>query len=291
MEIALILVPYTLGQPRVGLGLGPERLLDAGAVAALEADGHRPRVDPVELTGEPSNEIEASFVLARLVADRVRDAVARGTFPLVLAGNCNTALGTLAGLAPAPVGIVWCDAHADFETPETTPSGLFDGMVLAAATGACWQTLATGLPGFRPVPEERVLLVGARAIDGGELDRLRASRLALVTPEQIREDAVAVLAATFDSSSLVGDGVYLHLDLDVLDPNEGKANRWAEPGGPTLSELEGLIAAVGERAPIRAAALTAYDPTLDVDGRMATAGVRLLTSIARAAASRTTALT
>src|ERR1700716_2040731 len=103
------------------MGAGPEALLDAGLEKALRDSGHNVRTKIAEITkGSWRAEIQTSFELMRMLATEVRAAREAGRFPIVLAGNCSTAIGTLAGLGAESTGVAWFDAHADFNTPETT---------------------------------------------------------------------------------------------------------------------------------------------------------------------------
>src|SRR5215217_3258315 len=120
-------------------------------------------------------EIGAAVDLDRQLANAVAAARARGAFPLTLAGNCISSVGTVAGLGAGPTGVLWFDAHGDFNTPETTIGGFLDGMALATVVGRCWTSLAAGVPGFVPVAEENVVLVGARDLDPAEAALLAAS--------------------------------------------------------------------------------------------------------------------
>jgi arginase len=173
------------------------------------------------------------------------------------------------------LGVVWLDAHPDFNTAEATTSGFADGMGLAILTGTGWNALREAIPGYRVVPEHNVILVGARDIDPAEETRLQASeitRLDVVAAGSRLAPVVAELAARIE-------GVYFHLDLDVLDPSEGKANEYAAAGGLRASEVSNAIDAVGRRLAVRAAAVTAYDPTLDPDGSLAETAVGLVARI------------
>jgi arginase len=128
--------------------------------------------------------------------------------------------------------VVWFDAHADFNTAETTTSGFTDGMGLAVAVGHCWQKMAEGVPGFSPVAEEDVLLAGVRDAQPAEEDRLAASRVTVVGADRIGREGLRVLAAALDGLRLRAGRVYVHLDLDVLDPAKaGRANEFAPEGG------------------------------------------------------------
>jgi arginase len=243
----LIEVPYHLGHPHVGLATGVPVLSKALANGASD-------VVTVDRGPEAPNEVAASMAVIRALATTVRDVVAGGGFPVVLAGNCNSSLGTIAGLG-GEIGVVWFDAHADFNTPDTTPTGFFDGFGLAMLTGSGWRVLRESVEGLHPIPEEHVVLAGARDIDPKEQERLEASRVQAVD--------VGDLAAALDDLRTRVDSVYLHFDLDVLDPSVGRANSFAVEGGPQLDELASAIDLAAERFVVRAAALTAYEPDWD----------------------------
>ncbi len=280
MRVALILIPYDSGRRGERLGAGPLRLLDAGLERRLSAAGHHVWVHIAEPPADLWRaEIGTAFALARAVAELVRQAAADGSFPVVLSGNCGPAAhGAVAGLGGAPA-VVWFDAHGDFNTPETTVGGFLDGMSLATLSGRCWSGLAAGVPGFRPVPEAAVALVGARDLDPLETESLAASGIRRVAAGSVRAELPAALAAL----RRVRTGAYLHLDLDVLDPSEGRANPYAAPGGLIHEDLEWAIATTGGALPLQAAALTAYDPAGDTDGRVCEAALSLTLALVAAA--------
>jgi arginase len=198
--------------------------------------------------------------VVRAIAQTAREVVARGDFPLVLAGVCSSSLGTVAGLGTPPgLGVVWFDAHGDFNTPETTPTGFFDGMPLAMLTGTGWSALRAGVENLRPLDEANVVLVGARDLDPPEQERLEHSGVRCVRPGEPLEPALSALAARVHD-------VYVHVDLDVLDPSEGQANRYRSENGLTADEVASAIGEVARRFTIRAAALTAYEPVYDTGG-------------------------
>ena len=272
MQIALIQVPYHLGHENVGMGAGPSRL-EPSALAALRASGHDVEVVRVRRGDSETNEIGASFDVVRRVAETVAAAVERGAFPLV-SGNCMSSIGVVAG-SGRELGVVWLDAHADFNTPESSLSGFQDGMGLSILTGTGWRALRETIPGYRPVAEENVVLVGVRDVDPLEQERLDRSAVAVAAGGEGVERALDGFAGV--------DGVYLHVDLDVLDPSEGRANEYAAPGGLLAADIERIVAAVGERAPIRGAAVTAYDPAADPEEAIPAIAAALTTRIAAAA--------
>jgi arginase len=279
--IEIISVPYDSGLRAERMGRGPLRLLEGGIAERLTEDGHEVKVTTLETGCTFRVEAAVAVDLQRRVAEVAHAAAERGALPLVLAGNCNTAVGTVTALGP-DTGVVWFDAHGDFNTPDTSPSGYFDGMALAMATGRCWRTLAASVPGFTALHDDRVILVGARDIDPGERELLAASHVARVSVEAIRASGAAALDSPLRALSLRKvRRVYLHLDLDVHDPTEAPANTYAAPDGLQRAEVLAAVARIAARLPIAAAALAAYDPAVDPEGRTADAAIALARAIAR----------
>ena len=281
MDLQLISVPYDTARRGERMGAGPEHLLRSGAEERLRAEGHRVRVERVDPPVDAFlAEISTAFALQGEVAEAVRRAERDGRLPIVLSGNCNAAaVGTLTALGQR-VGVVWLDGHGDFNTPETTIGGFLDGMALAIVTGRCWRQLVAQLPGFSPVDEANVLLLGARDLDLLESAAISESSLTMLRPADVRTRLDATLG---DLRERVRD-VYVHVDLDVLDPaTQGRANALAAPDGLTLDEVDSAIRLVARDFRVRAAALTAYDPALDEDGRVCRAALRLLATLAEVA--------
>ena len=220
-----ILVPYHLDEYLPGLDVP----LRAGEVVTADL---------------PSGDVwDRLTALYGAVADVVADAARRGGRPVVLSGDCTTALGTVAGLqrAGAVAGIAWFDAHGDVQTLETTASGNLGGLPLRLLVGYRPELTAARL-GLRPVPERQVLLVGARDLDPPEVSYLENA--------QIRRREVTDL----DPADVPDGPFYLHLDLDVIDPAGLPGLRYPAPGGPGPGQVggalrrllsTGLVAAVG----------------------------------------------
>src|SRR3954463_7128726 len=186
MEIQLLVVPYDSANRGARMGAGPEALLAAGLPQALRDAGHRVHVKLAELPADSwKAEISTAFELMRMISIAVRGAREANRLPIVLAGNCNTAVGTLAGLGTVSTGVIWFDAHADFNTPETSASGFLDGTAVAILTGRCWTTIAATVPGFIPLPDDRVCLVGTRDIDSLERGLLDESSVQVVAPRKL----------------------------------------------------------------------------------------------------------
>ncbi len=268
-NICILLVSYDSGRYRERMGLGPDHL-----VAAIEPHlvrrGHDVRVEEITL---PANsftaEIGSMFTLSRAIARRVRQLRDAHTLPLVLSGNCNAALGTVSGCRGEDTGVVWFDAHGEATTPETTTSGFLDGMGISMLTGQCWQSLARTVPGFDPLPGERILLVGARDIEAAERELLQRVGVRRVAhPDDLVEAYTAI--------RLQAHGVYLHLDLDVLDPTDAIANGWPTPGGPSVDDVIRGAADVGRLSLIEAIGIASYDPAIDRDGRARQAALAIV---------------
>jgi arginase len=173
---------------------------------------------------------ERLAVLYEAVARRVHEA----RDPIVVSNDCTTALGTVAGLQrrhPEDLAIVWFDGHGDVQTPETTASGYLGGMPLRLLVGYHPELIGAGL-GLRPVPEERVVLVGARDLDPPEAQYLEDSRISRVE------------VADVSSVDLPDGPLYLHVDFDVVTPEELPGLLFPAPDGPSLAAVSRAIRAV-----------------------------------------------
>lgn len=263
MKLTLLSVPYDSGLRGYRMGAGPEHLIGSGLTARLKGLGHATETVTLKHRTDPPAEIRTGFELMQEVADAVSLATDTGRFSVVLSGNCNTSVGTIAGLG-RDIGVVWFDAHGDFNTPETTTSGFLDGMGLAVLVGRCWSSLAGTVPGFRPRREEDVVLAGVRALDRAERELLDSSGVNVVSPEGLRDGHT--LGSIVTPLAPRVQGVYLHLDPDVIDPSHGRANTYAAPGGISPDELLAAVREVCSQADVRAVGIASYDPAADATG-------------------------
>lgn len=278
MNIQLLLVPYDTAQRGWRCGAGPEHLVRAGLPAHLEAGGHR--VAGIQVIEDDSSlppaEIRTAFELMRRLATAVRAARDAGHFPVILGGNCNVAVGALSGLTPAPRSIYWFDAHGESNTPDTTATGFLDGMGIAIALGWCWRLVAGSVPGFRPVAPQATLLLGARDLDPPEATLLAESGVTCL-PVAHLPGRLADLLGTAQNPQALG---YLHLDLDVLDPESvGQANTHPVPSGLTVNQLVGAIGAIRGRVRLGAATIASYAPEYDRDDAVRHAAFAALDAI------------
>lgn len=190
------------------------------------------------------------------LAESVRRCLENGERPVSLAGDCCTTLGVLAGLrrGGCEPSLLWFDAHGDFNTAETSPSGFLGGMPLAMLVGRGGAALRSEL-GLDPLPEERVVLTDARDLDPLE-ERLLAS--SQVTHRPRVEDLL--------SHPLPEGPLWVHFDADVVDPSESPAHRYPAPGGPSTETLSAVFRHVAATGRLVAVSVSTWDPALDTDG-------------------------
>jgi arginase len=182
---------------------------------------------------------------------QIDDALSGGRFPVLLASDCSicmTTLPTVLRHVPA-ARVLWLDAHGDFNTPETTRSGFLGGMCLAAACGR-WEA---GLSDDGHVDPARVVMTGVRDLDGGERVELERAGVGTVAPERL-------------AGALEDEAVYVHLDLDVLDPDEFPA-QFPAPGGLSGGGLRELLGELAESSRIVGLEITAFEAPEDEDER------------------------
>jgi arginase len=284
MRVHLLAVPYDSGHRSVRMGNGPGHFIQNGVEEELRAEGHQVTVQFIESADSFKAEIRTAFELYRLLAVRVRMACEDGSFPLVISGNCGSSLGTISGVPVERIGVIWLDGHGDFNTPDTSSSGFLDGMGLATVAGLCWKSLAESIPEFKAVPAENILHIGGRDFDHQERELLDRSGITVVDAELIKKTAIQeTLAPAFERLIPKVEQVYLHIDLDVLNPIQAPANEYAPAGGLSVEQVESVIQMVGERFEICASGIAAYDPNYDGEDQTLGAGIRLIKTVLNAA--------
>lgn len=239
MEPRFILTPYFLDQPLPGL----EALKDPRWVV------NQPNLPD----DEPQIRMAALYhPLAEVVAT-ILDC---GQLPVSIAGDCCTSIGFLGGLQRAGLqpSLIWLDAHGDFNTWETTPSGFLGGMPLAMLVGRGEQTIVEQV-GTKPLMEKQVILSDARDLDPGERIALKSSD---VTHLQKVQDLY--------EHPLPGGPIWVHFDTDLIDPSQAPAMNYPVPGGPMLDELSTLFRFLSSSGQLVGVSLSSWNPALDQDG-------------------------
>jgi arginase len=291
MRVTLVAVPYDLGRADVGSGLGPGAYLKAGATEALRARGHDVDIVTVRREAPFTDELDAVLDVARGVAVAVDTALSDDSMPLVIAGNCNVALGVRAGLqraGAAEAALVWLDAHGDFNTPDITETGYLDGMPLAMLCGRAYRDTVEEQLVMASLDEATALHAGGRDFDLRERESLLASAMRVVEGRELRDRGPAA-ALTPALDELAGERraaqglepgetppAHLHVDLDVLDPAAAPGVSFPAPGGLSAGQLLDVIDLVRERFAVVALTVTSFTPARDEAGITLAAGLAVL---------------
>jgi arginase len=285
--VDLICCPYDSGRRDWRCGTAAKRILQQGAFARIEAAGARARVIEIDTEVDYESEGALVFEAQRQIAKSVADARKAGRLPLVLGGNCNTAVGGVSGIGGPRLGVVWFDAHGDFCTPDSTDSGFLDGMGFAMMMGRCWQRILSTVPGYRPIAESAAAHVGGRSLDPWEVEDLANSEITLLRVEDIRKKGVRGAFESFlERLAREADHVYLHIDIDVHDPKEAPANHYNTPDGLSSGEVREAIALIGQHIAIAGGGISSYDPSFDPQGKTAEVAVGVLESLIAASRAK-----
>ncbi len=282
MRICLIEVPFHLGKERIGMGLGPVKLMKSSLIQNLLDQGHNIRIDAVRYSETFENELDAIIELNNRLKVLVKDAINDHYFPLILGGNCNTCLGTLAGLNSNTTGIIWIDAHGDFNTPETTPSGFLDGMPLAIATGQCYREVWSQIAEIEPIEESFTIHIGERDLDPEERVLLNSTDICVISSADLLKNKVLniIKPALKALQNRVKD-IYLHIDIDILDPQEAPGVDYRTPNGISSKTLVEIFNIIAEVLPIKAVAITAYNPICEENDKTLQVILYLITEITK----------
>lgn len=291
MKVAVIGVPMDLGGRRRGTDMGPSAIRYAGLGNVLRGLDHEEVLDmgdiPVAIretteVGDPlAKYLHEIIGVCEELARKVEEAVRAGRVPVVLGGDHSVAMGTVGGLVRVrpDIGIIWMDAHGDFNTPETTPSGSIHGMPLAAILGRGHELMVDCCGPAPKVPAEHTVLIGVRDLDPGEREALRRSGVTVFTMKHIDEMGIgAVMRRAVD---IAGDGgrrsLHLSVDVDVLDPTHAPGVGTVVPGGLTYREAHLAMEMLAE-AGLGSLEFTEVNPILDQGNRTALLAVGLIAS-------------
>ncbi|WP_247001506.1 arginase [Halosolutus gelatinilyticus] len=295
--VRIIGAPMDHGANRRGVDMGPSAIRYAGLADELESAGidpidagdlHVPRAEERDPDATAPTDGNAKFLgeiegVCRRLSDEVAETLADGEFPLVLGGDHSVAIGSLHGSSrETDLGVIWFDAHADLNTPGTSPSGNVHGMPLAAVLGR-------GIFGEMEwahaprVREESIVYVGLRSIDDRERDLVRESEMTAFTMADIDQRGItAVVEDALDVATDGTDGVHVSLDLDWLDPKTAPGVGTPVRGGVTYREAHSALETVSERREadgvVRSMDVVEVNPILDEQNETATLAAELSAS-------------
>ena len=267
MHVRVVTIPFRYDEPNEGLGKGPTALLEAGLLDRLREGGADVGgASSVMLADEDrvpgpiaANIGRLGAVTATLIASARREA----SGVLALAGDDTASVGIVAGLqrahgAGVRVGIVWLDAHGDFNTPETSYSGILAGMplaILAGLAGPVWRSLA-GLAA--PIPTDRILIAGVRELDEREETLLRSTDVQVVAAAAVAEEGP--LRQALHTLLLRADLLLLHVDLDVLDPSLVPSSSTPAPNGWSVTEAADVMRTVLDTGKVAVLGIAGLNP-------------------------------
>jgi arginase len=292
--VAILGVPLGYGASMAGVDIGPAALRVARLQQRIERLGYPvrdlgdmrlERLRSVPEAGEKLKYVREISAACEQLADEVKAILEAEEFPLVLGGDHSIAIGSFAGAASyfkrsdQTLGLIWFDAHADMNTPETTPSGNIHGMPLSALLGHGAPEL-TNIGGFAPKLDSRLCVhVGARDIDTGEKELIRKSGVRFFTMRDIDERGMAACmdeAIKIASRATAGYGVTF--DVDALDPGDAPGSGTLVRGGLTYREAHLGMEKIAEAGGMRFLEIVEINTALDVNNKTAELGVELILS-------------
>lgn len=270
MRPQVISVPYRYDRFEEGLGLGPRHLLNMGLAAEASA------VHEAHLADADRDDDRTAVNIGRLghsTATLVAQARATGEPVFVVAGDDTATVGIVAGLqksdgAGRALGIIWIDAHGDFNTPDTSYSGILAGMPLAVIAGLAGPRWRDAAEIGTPVPGNRMVLIGTRDLDKAEKDLLDANHVRRLSAAAAR-DAATVQAALRALTSTC-ELLYVNIDIDVLSPHLVPSATTQSEGGFELAELSEILRAILSTGLVAAVSLTSLNPLGGSRGHVST---------------------
>jgi len=290
MRVRVIGTPMDLGADRRGVDFGASAIRYANLNTRLRSLGHTvhdignlvvPQPESQPLGNSKLKYLGPIVQVCEELAKVVTETLEAGEFPLVLGGDHSIALGSIAGVTRMHknVGVIWIDAHADFNTYETTPSGNIHGMILAASVGIGESRLAN-MGGWSPkVNKQNIVIVGARDLDPNEQVRLREHAIRVFTMSDIDQKGISdVMRQAITIAGQGNDGIHLSLDMDALDPKEAPGVGTPVKGGLTYREAHLAMEMIADSRQLVAMDVVEVNPILDRENATALLAVELVLS-------------
>lgn len=288
-KVSIVGIPMDLGQSRRGVDMGPSSLRYAGIHERLiglgfetEDLGNLEIRERATIPGKTGGfgYLRTVVKASERMYKTAREAVAAGKVPLFLGGDHSISVGTIGGVThDQPAGVLWIDAHGDFNTPETSPSGNIHGMPLAALSGrGAKELVELGRPG-PTLPAEDVVMIGTRDLDALERDALSKSGIKVYTMSEIDDRGIADVAREALGRLKHRDRLHISLDMDVMDPREAPGVGTPVTGGITYREAHLLMEIIAKDGRFRSADVVEVNPILDLRNQTAEMAVELVASL------------
>lgn len=294
-KIRILGVPLDLGQSRRGVDMGPSAVRVAGLQARLEALGHRVEdggniavdIAETQTMGEPNAKyLHAITETCTREAGQILDTLSAEQIPLVLGGDHSVAVGTVSGVAEfyrrkkQKIGLIWIDAHADINTPETSPSGNVHGMPLAALMGLGPEPLKNIFDWSPKVAPENAVLIGVRDIDVTEKENIRRAGINEVyTMRDIDERGMrTVMEEALRAAGRGTAGYHVSLDMDWIDPEDAPGVGTPVRGGATYREAHLAMEIIADHGRMLSFEIVEVNPVIDEHNRTADLAVELISS-------------
>lgn len=291
-EMEIIGVPLDLGADRRGVDMGPFAMRYAGLSEKLRALGHKV-VDGGNISTPLAEESKIEFSNAKFLTEvkevcldlskKVSIMMSRKTLPLVLGGDHSIAIGTLAGIYRGrknkEAGVIWLDAHGDFNTPDITPSGNIHGMSLAISAGLGGKWFPVPRWPKRSVDPQKIAIVGARELDPEERQNLRKNGVRVFSMadidrlgmQEVMNEAIRVVSAG-------GEPFHVSFDMDVVDPSDAPGVGTPVRGGITYREAHLAMEMIHEAGAMESLEVVEVNPILDQHNATAELAVELILS-------------
>lgn len=296
-KIRILGIPLDLGQTRRGVDMGPSAVRVAGLEARLEALGHvvedggniAVAIPEQKKEGDPhAKYLKEITATCTKHAETVMKTLEAGKVPLVLGGDHSVAAGTVAGVAEffrqqrrqdQKTGLIWIDAHADINTPATSPSGNVHGMPLAAILGLGPPELAN-IYNFSPkVQPENCVLVGVRDIDASEKENIRETGIEVYTMRDIDERGMrAIIEEALRVAGRGTAGYHISLDMDWIDPEDAPGVGTPVRGGASYREAHLAMEIIADHGRMTSFEIVEVNPVIDEHNRTADLAVELALS-------------
>lgn len=287
--VRLFGVPMDLGQKRRGVDMGPSAIRYAGLKDRLERlgltvhdSGNVPVPIAEQIQQNPADvrayNATAIGAVCQAVHDIAYEALQNGDRLISLGGDHSVSIGTVAAALECEpnAGVLWVDAHGDFNTPQTTPSGNVHGMVVAALMGRCPPNLTIGHQRLRP---DQIVMIAIRDLDTEERQELIASGIRVFTMRDIDEQGVAAVAQQTMAYLAACPALHVSLDMDSLDPQVVRGVGTPVPGGLTFREAHLLMEMLADNGRVRSMDIVEVNPILDTRNETARVAVDLASSL------------